>query len=112
MIEGAPGRPGERRLVVEGKLAKEGAMGRLMVEGKTGADGRLMITDGGGDSVMTVVGKAAEEKEGAQFIDWDKPTAEEVQDNKEPEGDELQVQMEGWPFTVRPPLFFSSLPEA
>lgn len=99
MIEGAPGRPGDRKLVVEGAVAG-GAVGRLMVEGKRDGEGRLMITDGSGAPALATGGEATGES-AVQFIDWDKPTVEEEEAAKEVPDDETQVPMEGYRFTVR-----------
>ena len=114
MIEGPAGRPGERRLVVEGvSLGDES--GRLMVEGKRAEGGRLMITGGegvgaGGKAVASVPagvvdkGKGKEKK--SQYVDWDKPTVEEEEENKEIPPADLQVPVDAWQFTVsstRPP---------
>lgn len=96
MVEGAPGRPGERRLVVEGGME---APSRLMVEGKTGGDGRLMITEGG-EGAAKGKGKEVVE-EGSGFVDWDKPTVEEEEDAKATKDIDCQVPMDGWGFTVR-----------
>lgn len=95
MVEGAPGRPGERRLVVEGGME---APSRLMVEGKTGGDGRLMITEGG--EAVKGMGKGKEVAEGSGFVDWDKPTVEEEEDAKALKDVDCQVPMDGWKFTV------------
>lgn len=102
VIEGAPGRPGERKLVVEGvKLG--GNEGRLMVEGSR-KDGKLMITQAGevgslADTDLKGKGKELARKE--DFVDYDKPTADEEEDNRLPKEREMQVSMEGWKFTVR-----------
>lgn len=110
MIEGPAGRPGERRLVVEGiVLGDEG--GRLMVEGKRGEGGRLMITGGqatvaGATSQALVPSSAAAKGKGKgkekeeQYVDWDKPTVEEEEENKDTPAAELQVPVDAWQFTV------------
>lgn len=106
MLEGVAGRPAEQRLIVEGvEGVRIGDGNRLLVDGKR--ENQLLITSGRGradDSVMgppkvpdTGKGRDPAEK---QFVDWDKPTADELEDNKAPKLDDMQVQMEGWDFTV------------
>lgn len=108
MIEGPAGRPGERRLVVEGISVEEDG-GRLMVEGKRGEGGRLMIANGqaevaGGASQALVCASGPNQGKGKskdeQYVDWDKPTVEEEEENKDIPAAELQVPVDAWQFTV------------
>lgn len=126
MLEGVAGRPGEGRLIVEGKVAeglriREGE--RLLIEGKSSGEGssgqRLMITAPGAperlseeemktrkEKGMQIMGLASGERKGKgraieeQFTDWERATAEEEEDNKAPRRDAMQVPIEGWGFTV------------
>lgn len=111
MLEGVAGRPAEMRLIVEGKGAegiKVGMGERLMVEGGS-SGGQLLLTAPGAperlsESQMALrrdKGKGrAEQGKDVQFVDWDKPTAEEEEANKAPRLDEMQVPIDSWGFTV------------
>jgi protein DGCR14 len=89
LIQGAPGRPGERKMLVQGAT---GDMGRLMVGG-TKESGRLMLEDGKGKG-----------KGQLEYVDMDKPTAEEEEEGRFLRQEEMQVPMEGFTFTVRTQL--------
>ncbi|KAK4705373.1 protein DGCR14, partial [Phenoliferia sp. Uapishka_3] len=104
MIQGDPGRPGDRKLVVEGNVTGGALKGRLMVEGKRDEGGKLMITDGSGNSAFS--GAGAGEGGEVGYIDWDKPTVEEEEDSKEVPDEETQVPMEGSIFKNRNSLMF------
>lgn len=111
MLEGVAGRPAETRLIVEGvEGVKAGPNDRLLVDGKR--EGQLLITAGSTrahDSVMGPpkkrlriegTGQANPSTAEQQFVDWDKPTVEEEEDNKAPRQDDMQVPTETWNFTV------------
>jgi len=110
LVEGPAGRPGERRLVVDGGV-EVGAGERLLVTGRDAAE-RLLITDGA-DSGKGKARAQEGEGEGAlvrvdesarQFVDYDKATADEDDDARPVDARELQVQSAAWPFKVRRPL--------
>lgn len=106
MIDGPAGRPGERRMVVEGiKLGEDG--GRLMVEGSRGTGGQLLITGEaavaeGEKAMVRVEGSGTDKGKGKQeqYVDWDRTTAEEDEESKQLTVDEVQVRVDLWPFTV------------
>lgn len=122
LLEGPAGRPGERRLVVEGVegVSVGERESRLMVEGKR--EGVLLLTNGGGEGRISKeeMGKGkgkqvmtlTDGKE-RQFVDWDKATVEEDEDNRLPKVGDMQVPIDTWSFKVRSApsthLVFSSL---
>ncbi|KAM0746565.1 hypothetical protein T439DRAFT_134179 [Meredithblackwellia eburnea MCA 4105] len=101
MIEGAPGRPGERKLLIDKKIVGAGGGGRGMIEAGESA-GRLLITDGNGRT-----GQKDEAGKESGFVDWDKPTVEEEEENKELAEDQKQVKVDTWKFTNRNSLMFA-----
>ncbi|CEQ42564.1 SPOSA6832_04378 [Sporobolomyces salmonicolor] len=110
MLDGGPGRPGERRLLVDSSV-EVGEGDRLMITGRDEKE-RLRITDGrdgerrdkGKDK-----GKEVErvDERAKQYVDWDKPTVEEEEEGKPLREEELQVETQGWPFTNRNSLMFA-----
>ncbi|GAA5892249.1 hypothetical protein JCM5296_003217 [Sporobolomyces johnsonii] len=108
MLDGGPGRPGERRLLVDGSV-EVGEGERLMVTGRDEKE-RLRITDGrDGERRDKGKGKEVErvDERAKQYVDWDKPTVEEEEEGKPLRKEELQVETEGWPFTNRNSLMFA-----
>ncbi|KAM0789029.1 hypothetical protein ACM66B_003095 [Microbotryomycetes sp. NB124-2] len=117
MLEGGAGRPGETKLVVEGVELGKGE--RLMVEGRS-KGGQLLLTASGeperADKSVLITdreraklnkGKQAQnDGEQEQFVDWDKPTADEEEDNKAPKVVDMQAPTEAWMFTNRNNLMF------
>lgn len=104
MIDGGAGRPGDRMLLVQG-LEAESDGRQHMIEGNLEEDGRLMITNGEkvagnyfgkGKGKEVVASEAAE----AQYVDWDKPTVEEEEDNRAPRVVDMQIMMQGSLFKV------------
>ncbi|KPV72140.1 uncharacterized protein RHOBADRAFT_55978 [Rhodotorula graminis WP1] len=113
LVEGPAGRPGERRLVVDGGV-EVGKGERLLVTGRDEAE-RLLITDGAdkgkgreregeGDEGALVVGRVDESAR--QFVDYDKATADEEDDARPVDARELQVQSAAWPFKTRNSFMF------
>lgn len=115
MIDGGAGRPGDRQLVVTGLVGGSRGGGALMVEGKTDSEGRLMILPGDArvdESKGKGKGKkvATSTSRDIQFVDWEKATAEEDEDNRAPKEVDTQVRMEAWKFTVSDSYFNSTNP--
>ncbi|KAK4055476.1 hypothetical protein OIV83_000022 [Microbotryomycetes sp. JL201] len=113
MLEGAAGRPGETKLVVEGVELGKGE--RFMIEGKS-KGGQLLLTASGeperaDKSVMVTDKERAKMKKSdeteQQYVDWDKPTADEEEDNKAPKVVDMQAPTEAWMFTNRNNLMFA-----
>ncbi|GAA5850306.1 hypothetical protein JCM9279_006524 [Rhodotorula babjevae] len=116
LVEGPAGRPGERRLVVDGGV-EVGAGERLLVTGRDAAE-RLLITDGADAGKGEGRGREqdGEGEEGAlvvrvdeaarQFVDYDKATADEDDDARPVDARELQVQSAAWPFKTRNSFMF------
>ncbi|TKA57739.1 hypothetical protein B0A53_00888 [Rhodotorula sp. CCFEE 5036] len=111
LLDGPAGKPGERRLLVdEGVDVGTGPENRLLVSGRDEKE-RLLITNGEGPAeARSLVRRTAEDdkvdERAQQFIDWDKATAEEKDDNKAIEEDQLQVPTSAWPFKTRNSLMF------
>lgn len=107
MIEGGAGRPGDRRLIVEGEgLQILGASKRLMVEGsRTGVDSMLLIDDGSVDlpvastRALTVGANFKGKGKEVDYIDYDK-FDEEAITNDEHAIVDLQAPVDTWKFTV------------
>ena len=114
LLDGPAGKPGERRLLVdEGVDVGTGPENRLLVTGRDEKE-RLLITNGEGPAeARSLVRRMAEDEKvderAQQFIDWDKATAEEKDDNKAIEEDQLQVPISAWPFKVQSQLGLSTL---
>ncbi|GAA5864485.1 hypothetical protein JCM1840_000517 [Sporobolomyces johnsonii] len=108
MLDGGPGRPGERKLLVDGSV-EVGEGERLMITGRDEKE-RLRITDGR-DGERRDKGKEKEvervDERAKQYVDWDKPTVEEEEEGKPLRKEELQVETQGWPFTNRNSLMFA-----
>lgn len=111
MINGGAGRPGDRMLLVQG-LDAESDGRQHMIEGNLEEDGRLMITNGEkvagnyfgkGKGKEVIVSEAAE----AQYVDWDKPTVEEEEDNRAPRVVDMQIMMQGSLFKVSLVIFLT-----
>jgi protein DGCR14 len=113
LLDGPAGKPGERRLLVdEGVDVGTGPENRLLVTGRDEKE-RLLITNGEGPAeARSLVRRMADEEKvderAQQFIDWDKATAEEKDDNKAIEEDQLQVPTSAWPFKVQSQLGLST----
>ncbi|GAA5987033.1 hypothetical protein JCM10908_000999 [Rhodotorula pacifica] len=112
LLDGPAGKPGERRLLVdEGVDVGTGPENRLLVTGRDEKE-RLLITNGEGPAseARSLALRKADEEEvderAQQFIDWDKATAEEKDENKAIEEDQLQVPTSAWPFKTRNSLMF------
>ncbi|KAI5475680.1 protein DGCR14-like protein [Pseudohyphozyma bogoriensis] len=99
MIEGRPGRPGERQLMVNPGMEVGGS--RLMIKAPN-EGGRLLITSPEGEQEEKGKGKLVESK----FIDMDKAVAEEQEENQLPMESEMQIPVEGYKFTNRNSLMF------
>lgn len=105
LLDGPAGKPGERRLLVdEGVDVGSGPENRLLITGRDEKE-RLLVTNGDGGSesqslVRTEPDGPVDER-AKQFIDWDKATADEQDENKAIEENELQVPTSAWPFKVR-----------
>lgn len=102
LLDGPAGKPGERRLLVdEGVDIGSGPENRLLVTGRDEKE-RLLITTGEGpaaqSAVVPVPAQDDVDERAQQFIDWDKATAEEKDDNQPIVDDELQVPTSAWPF--------------
>lgn len=106
LLDGPAGKPGERRLLVdEGVDVGTGPENRLLVTGRDEKE-RLLITNGegpveAGDRARLPADEKEVDERAQQFIDWDRATAEEKDDNKAIDEDQLQVPTSAWPFKVR-----------
>lgn len=104
LLEGPAGRPGETRLVVDAGV-EVGAGDRLLITGRDDAERRL-ITDGKdadqGKGKEVALPERVDES-AKQYVDFDRPTADEEEDNRPVDARELQVQNSAWPFKVCPP---------
>ncbi|KAK4057800.1 hypothetical protein OIO90_001019 [Microbotryomycetes sp. JL221] len=130
LLEGGPGRPGETKLLVDSNvvLSENGTAGsRYMIEGSvSGTTGQvnqpLLLTANGEperasqDVLITdkernklareALGTVARVDKEKQYVDWDKPTADEEEDNKAPKIVDMQAPTEAWSFTNRNSLMF------
>ncbi|GAA6007527.1 hypothetical protein JCM10207_006375 [Rhodosporidiobolus poonsookiae] len=121
MLDGEAGRPGERRLLVDEGVSV-GKGDRLLTAGRDRKE-RLLLTVGGeaaaeegeGKKDAKGKGKAVErvDERAEQYVDWDRPTAEEwhgeeaeVDKLKKLGGEGTQVGVQAWPFTTRNSLMF------
>ncbi|GAA5865992.1 hypothetical protein JCM3774_005551 [Rhodotorula dairenensis] len=111
LLDGPAGKPGERRLLVdEGVDVGTGPENRLLVTGRDAKE-RLLITNGDDPVEATSLVRQTADDEtvderAQQFIDWDKATAGEKDDNKAIDEDQLQVPTSAWPFKTRNSLMF------
>ncbi|GAA6035811.1 hypothetical protein JCM8097_005717 [Rhodosporidiobolus ruineniae] len=113
MLDGPAGRPGERRLLVPDGVAGEGD--RLLIRGRDEAE-RLLLTAGGEEELArrraekgkgrAVEDEAEVDERAKQYVDWDRPTVEEEEDNRPPAEEEMQVATNAWPFKNRNSLMF------
>ncbi|SCV70700.1 BQ2448_3462 [Microbotryum intermedium] len=121
MLDGAAGRPGERKLIV-GKAIKVGRDDRLMIASSgtsTSSNQQLMIQDtqearprvGELELVKRGSHKLAPQRpdlkdQGRQYVDYDRATVEEDEANRAPTIDEVQPRMESWDFKNRNSFMF------
>lgn len=117
MIEGGAGRPGDRRLIVEGEgFSILGASKRLMVEGsKVGGSGMLLIDDGTVDvpveskRALTVGANFKGKGKEVDYIDYDEFDEEAITNNEHSIVD-VQAPVDTWKFTVCFNLSTSNIP--
>ncbi|GAA5987411.1 hypothetical protein JCM11641_002281 [Rhodosporidiobolus odoratus] len=113
MLEGVPGKPGVRRLVVNEEV-KVGENDRLLIRGREAGGPPLLITAAGEEGTASDKGKGKEvdkvDEKAKQYVDWDRATAEEVEEEKREEKRQEEgkriIEVEGWPFKNRNSLMF------